>query len=311
MATDLIKSYTRYDIGWDSSIADIEDQCQYFMYNLKDTLVTNCGAVVVSSSDSSVADASDNWGSAADLIWSTGAHSWIVLQLDSVFSGFQICIDLSESSYKNEAIVLTSAAGFTGGTTSARPTATDEAVCLNSLQWGFSNVVDDSVRLSIVKATDNSIVYVLFFQDHEPENVWIIGKAINGPSEHTTPGCVWIGGVPSLSTVCSNANIKTHVDGVKVDLVMSEVYAGGQQVLDSGQYYSYGFDSNEDFMLWGYSYISDTAERLGFYGYIPDLYLLNEAHTNLNYLYQSDGSSLGWVIIGDLAIPCGATKIPR
>lgn len=82
---------------------------------------------VVSSSNGTVAGVGDNWASDADAntgVSSTGARSWIVLQNAS---GMQILIDYVTGGNADTAQFRMSPRGlFIGGTTTARPTATDE-----------------------------------------------------------------------------------------------------------------------------------------------------------------------------------------
>lgn len=70
------------------------------------------------------------------LQWGVSNHSWIVLKQTQMQGGgpAMICIDLNNSSSNGYFAMIFSPGGlFTGGSTSARPTATDEIVLGNSL----------------------------------------------------------------------------------------------------------------------------------------------------------------------------------
>ena len=76
-------------------------------------------------------DAVDRWSAYTDLTWNTsgGTHSWIVLKQTGLSSNFQLLFDLvsaGSNQYWKMNVYVSPSAGFTGGTTSARPTATDE-----------------------------------------------------------------------------------------------------------------------------------------------------------------------------------------
>jgi hypothetical protein len=71
-------------------------------------------------------DGTDLWAASTNLVWSTGAHSWMVLTCAA--SGVSFCFDLNTASSTSVTVVVSQAAGFTGGATNARPTATDEYV---------------------------------------------------------------------------------------------------------------------------------------------------------------------------------------
>lgn len=110
-------------------VANLADH-QRTLFAIKEALVGGGSAeltnpmTVVRSSDGVTADATDRWVDFADLIWGAVNHSWIVLQMGA--GGAQILWDLNNANARLMTPVWSPAAGFTGGTISARPTATDE-----------------------------------------------------------------------------------------------------------------------------------------------------------------------------------------
>jgi hypothetical protein len=88
------------------------------------------------SSDSATANltGTDLWGSSFDgskiVRASSGAHSWIVLKSPVALGPRYLCIDYLSASDQN-AVIVASNNAFTGGTTSARPTATKEWTVLS------------------------------------------------------------------------------------------------------------------------------------------------------------------------------------
>lgn len=100
------------------------------------------GWSVRGSSNGTVANTSNNWTTAADLVWAVApiAHSWIVYRFTDYFSAGQhleMCIDCSQASAsdRNAAIgIIFSRTGFTmtGLVTTGRPTAADERVVFPS-----------------------------------------------------------------------------------------------------------------------------------------------------------------------------------
>lgn len=140
---------------------------QALMYKIKASLVGfgSTPWTVVSSSDGTSAGAADYWLAAANCVWnySGNAHSWIVLQ-QSGLSNFQACIDLNFSSGNPNylSLFVSFAAGFTGGSTTARPTATDEISILSAAQWiDISNTPVDTVLHAMQSTTgENTRLYV-------------------------------------------------------------------------------------------------------------------------------------------------------
>jgi hypothetical protein len=90
---------------------------------------------VTKSSNGSVANGNDNWNSVADLNWGTGTHSWIVLRQPG--TGIEICLDLSNTNTGYMTQVWSPATSFvlTPGTTSTRPTASDEIILQFNTTW--------------------------------------------------------------------------------------------------------------------------------------------------------------------------------
>lgn len=87
------------------------------------------------SSNSSTAgmDAVNRWSTVADVTWNSSgaAHSWIVLKQTGIGSNFQVLWTAESSSGGANpttwlGLYVSQSAGFTGGSTTARPTATDE-----------------------------------------------------------------------------------------------------------------------------------------------------------------------------------------
>lgn len=102
---------------------------------------------VAMSSNATSAGASDYWSSASDLTWNaSAAHSWIVL---TAANGSQLCLDLKNSTSYNGIIAYSPSGAYTGGSTTARPTATDEiqlstTFCYGTAYTGKLHVLMDS-----------------------------------------------------------------------------------------------------------------------------------------------------------------------
>jgi hypothetical protein len=126
------------------------------LYEIKAAFIAGNWTVVSSSGwtgSAFTAGASDNWGTSTAVNWTiSGEHGWIVLQNNAISTGFQICLDLNYAETATEKIDMwvSYASGFTGGTVSARPTATDEWQSLNNATWasGVNNNRGASIFLT-------------------------------------------------------------------------------------------------------------------------------------------------------------------
>jgi len=150
----------------------LQEAVKYMLLGVKDRLVdVPLGAwTVVGSSDSSSANltGTDLWVDKDDLVWDTAgnAHSWMVLRNTAIATNFEICIDLSQaaSDFDNLTFVYSHTAGFTGGTITARPTATDEFVVGSATDWGVGDISSTAGFANVIYHIWNSpIVYCRYF----------------------------------------------------------------------------------------------------------------------------------------------------
>lgn len=155
------------------------------------------------SSNSSVAalDGANRWVTPSNLVHAApgSAHSWITLR--NPVTGWEICIDLATTTVTNMTVVWAAAGGFTGGTTTARPTATNEKVILSNAVWaGFIGASGGQYRLHVMHASDGSCTrwYVnhsgvpagaYFFESlRDPSPGWSLPYAAAMRSANTTEG---------------------------------------------------------------------------------------------------------------------------
>ncbi len=106
-------------------------------------------------------DGIDRWVRSADLQTSTsgvGNRSWFVAQNE--VSGAELCFfqytNSTSSEFERIELVCSPNNGFTGGSATARPTATDESILLaNSIDWcGKTDVVSPPWRIHVAQTTD-------------------------------------------------------------------------------------------------------------------------------------------------------------
>lgn len=137
------------------------------MYKIKASLIgfgTTPWTVVSSSDGSANAGAADYWASATNCVWDNSGsnHSWIVLQ-QSGLNNFQVCIDLNMGTGNPNycSIFVSYAAGFTGGSLTARPTATDEVTWFSTAQWvDISTPVDTVLHVMQSTTGENTRLYI-------------------------------------------------------------------------------------------------------------------------------------------------------
>lgn len=137
--------------------------------------------VVVGSSNSVAFNmaGTDLWTTGADLVRDNAApHSWIVLKQPAINANTSICIDFDHSSAKRVSLIFSPAAGFTGGSTSARPTATDEKIMIVRDFW-FGNWAGSSgfpLRAHLWESTDGECTRLITADDNQVKGFWLIDK---------------------------------------------------------------------------------------------------------------------------------------
>lgn len=131
-------------------------------------------------------DGVDRWDINTDLVFETSGndHSWIVLEQDGIATNFQICIECQQGGNGDDGaeieIWVSPSAQFSGGSTSARPTASDELMLrTNTLNDGWSGAATNSARTwkwNMWRAEDGSVTYVLYFLNDVPLAFWIFAQ---------------------------------------------------------------------------------------------------------------------------------------
>lgn len=154
------------------------------------TVYSSCNSVSAGTDG----DLVDRWSTSANLVYVStagSAHSWIVLKQAGILSNFQICIDLvttggGATDYGKANIYVSPSAGFAGGTTTNRPTATDEAEITPIAQWGFSITAVPWI-IHAVQSTDGQCTRIYGFQNGFNSSLWILDKIQNARAAITEP----------------------------------------------------------------------------------------------------------------------------
>lgn len=228
---------------------------------------------VVSSSNSIVANSSDNWNSDADIVNSGGAHSWIVLEQAGINGNFQVCIDCNNAtaSFQIATIVISNNAGFTGGSTSARPTATDETVIINIGNWtGIST--DIASRLSVMQSSDGECTRIYLAASGTSRMLCIFDKPAQPVTGWVNPSyTLWILD-PTFANMFSNYNGKMRHSSTNGNAVMT---TEGYGTVMGTQDTAWGNIPNEISSEWNMFTVgiaSNTVGCRGRHGYLYDLW---------------------------------------
>ena len=138
------------------------------------TIDHSCDAVTAGTP----ADGVDRWTVFTDLVWqqfdSGQLRSWVVFNTSS---GRQLMIECRGSGgssvmYRYLRVYSSPGGLFTGGTTSVRPSATDEQLQLNVERWFADQGTAQSYKFHVIKSTDGETTIVLGCHNNTTPLFW-------------------------------------------------------------------------------------------------------------------------------------------
>lgn len=190
MSLPLVEKTWQYNVSQQLvSTGSIFGNCQQLLYNIKQSMTTFASSpwtVIRSSDATSVAD-SDLWTAAnkVNANTNTTARSWIVLSQPGLGST-QICIDYNSATsggvYSQLGIWVSPGGVFTGGTTTTRPTASDEYLTTSSESATFA-IVDatSSYSLHAMQTIDGYCTRLFYCSSGVLKGIWMFDTLTDTP----------------------------------------------------------------------------------------------------------------------------------
>jgi hypothetical protein len=255
------------------------------LYTIKESL-TNFASnpwTVPLSCDSTAVAASDLWTDyATDIIWGanqSATRSWIVLQQDGISSGWQMLLDLAGAvSGANMYLYVSPSAGFTGGSTTSRPTATDEIAVLSNFTWG-GGPVDYGGKIHVMQSTDGECTRIFhtmnYLATNYAQNVILIDKPKHPVTHWTTPWFIhWYSSASALhagdeSVISDAANMRAYIDSGLVSLAATLPNAVGSDIHDV---FNFADEVSGEYPLYPMGLWCNTAGKRGPKGEIFDFW---------------------------------------
>lgn len=278
--------------------------------------------VVAGSSNSSAAgmDGVNRWTTIANLVFSEdvpAAHSWIVLEQPGINGGAQVCFDLySPASYSGNAangstmaVFLSPSGLYTGGSTTARPTATDEVSIISSalsyyLDGGTSgaSVARDYIVSSML-STDGQVFRCLVRMPGNRFSVFFNIEVPRDPvSGWTNPVFArWLHGatsVPVYTNYNDGAYLLARAAGASMGLYVT---CEGFVTSMAGQTLTTPNELSGEWEMYTAGLASTTVGARGRHGRIFDFYWISTSHSDGD-AFPANGSRQ-WLCVGDIAIP--------
>lgn len=202
------------------------------------TVQGSCNGAGGAGSFSQPPGGTDKWLTDADLVGNTAGsnHSWIVLRQTGIAANFELCIDLAASTANACTIVVSPAAGFTGGSATARPTATDEIVLISTTTF-TANSADVAIRWSVSQSTDGQCTRIWWAAAGAVCGWMLFDKPGNPTSGWSNPSASWaMTGVPTAANLfgsngrmrsgSTNGNVCMLVEGYTTNLGPNDTVFG-------------------------------------------------------------------------------------
>jgi len=143
------------------------------------TMFYSCNSVTAGTAGDGV----DRLATAANFVANNAgsAHSWYVLKFPGIGSNFQFLLDYNNNAAAGNAgqISYSPSAGFTGGSTTAAPTATDQVGPINSGSGLTGITTDLAQRWSVMQSTDGQCILIFSFAAGTPRTFGVFQKGAN------------------------------------------------------------------------------------------------------------------------------------
>lgn len=138
-------------------------------------------------------------------------HSWIVLRQTGLYTNFEVCLDCSSTSAGSGVIVFSPSVGFSGGTSTNRPSASDEVYLIGG---NSGNQILPSTNTQRVfhytQSTDGQCSRLWVYQAGTNVFFWMFDKAKNPCSGWTNPSFAFAESTvtaPDTTNVVTSANL--------------------------------------------------------------------------------------------------------
>jgi len=249
------------------------------------------------------------------------AHSWIVFEFPQINDGagghrLQVCIDYSGASasdFTNNTMLYASANGYSGGTTSNRPTAADEQGFSGTQFCGVGTV---GVKLHVLQSTDGKTWIIIVCSGGFPSALILIAAPAPTIDVVPTPGgwsYPWViffeasktsGNVFTATFLASGTANKHFGRHASTSLPLAFAWEGATAYTSStGAGNGPNSITGQPLML-GFGVWALSGSTQGRLGYLPDMFIVGDS------VFAVAGATIGtddnhrqWAVFGNLVVP--------
>jgi hypothetical protein len=320
-AIDLTWDYTKINQALAATGVQLSDNKQLVLAEKNGMKGFTANAWTVTSSNDGAGgfgnnDNVDRWATVANLTWAPAGtnHSWIVLKNSQMGAGnFQVCINLSSTSAVGNVreMIMSPNAGFTGGTATARPTATDEQIIISlSGAWGLGG--PSAVKLHQYASSDGKQYRLVAYAGGIIKAAVIIGTPKTPTSGWTNPVFWWASGSSTaldLATLCTvtPAPMHSRINAADAAIWMTSEGWGASTFGGAGRLATNNPLDSNSYPLFPIGLASETGGAEGRQGLVYDLWWGLTINGNGD-TYPNDATRQ-FVQHGDLVFPNNGSAI--
>jgi len=270
-------------------------------------------------------DGTDRWSSAFDVLGNeimSGAaagsrHGWMVLENTAIAAHYQLCIDLNQNSVKNASIIVSPSVGFTGGSVTNRPTATDEIIVGSLIITGSGVTAQHQVHAMM--STDGKCTRVVVYQGTTNLCTFFLADVPGDPvSGWTNPSVtIWQGisagfaNPASTLGMDSTAQMMGYANNLSMIMSMGGESSGGtlyQRLTDVGSVVNTLSGVHQ---FWPIPISSRKVGLAGRHGYLFDLWWRPSSVATDITTFPNNAATRQFVSMGELIFPwIGDATVP-
>ncbi len=258
-------------------------------------------------------DGVDRWISVTDLVEATsGVHSWIVLTQPGM-DGLQICIDFNtDNSFDSWSIIISATGDFSGGTTSARPTSSDDVVCVDKDDSGLSvketyvygMMSSDGSCTRLFFSASQVIAGYLFIETvKDPVDGWVDPYVVFADGESTPVGAMNYTLIKGNTSLNGSANFSGGASENTISMSMEGYRNRALGENASGTTYSVSQNEfSNAFDMFPVGIFCHVKPSRGRHGELFDMYSVSDA-TGDGELFPIDDDTQQWIVLNSLCLP--------
>lgn len=272
---------------------------------------------VVGSSNGVTAglDGVDRWNSDSDLLSAGGssAHSWIVLKQTGISSNFQFLIERNSNNVYEQVLYVSENAGFTGGTTTARPTATDEQSLMVN-PTAFWRNADVQYQIHVWQSTDGACTRIVACASGVSSQLLILEKPVDAVTGWTRPWYAYAVGSTVNVLVGTTLGGNGYVLKGRGSGAMTLAYVTEALISSASPLYSMtdiGTVQNSfssEWPMFPIGLISITALNKGRHANVPDMWM-KPTTLATGDTFPNDAANRQFVALGDFIFPWTGTSV--